>query len=169
MHPRIDYPRVAPDAFNAMLALKAYVRRSGLEPSLLDLGKIRASQINGCAYCIHLHTREARSRGESEERLYLLNAWRESPFYTDKERAALAWTAAVALVSETSVPDDVFDDARRHLSEEELVKLTVAVGTINAWNRIAISMRAVHPVGAGAGRQSAGFAHHSNKISAVAG
>ena len=119
---------------------------SGLEPALINLVKTRASQINGCAYCIHMHTREARGRGESEERLYLLDAWRESPLYTERERAALAWTEAVTLVAKTHVPDAVYDEARRHFSAEELVKLTVAVVTINAWNRIAISFRAVHPV-----------------------
>ena len=108
--------------------------------------KTRASQINGCAYCLHMHTRDARARGESEERLYLLDAWRESPLYTERERAALAWTEAVTLVSETHVPDDVYEEVRRHFAEDELVKLTLLVATINAWNRMAISFRSVHPV-----------------------
>ena len=119
---------------------------SGLEPGLIELIKTRASQINGCAYCLHMHTRDARARGESEERLYLLDTWRESPLYTDRERAALAWTEAVTLVSQTRVPDDVYEEVRSQFSEEDLVKLTVAVATINASNRIAISFRAVHPV-----------------------
>ena len=124
----------------------AYVQSSGLEPSLLELIKMRASQINGCAYCLHMHSRDARAKGESEERLYLLDAWRESPLYTDRERAALAWTEAVTLISQTHAQDDVYEELRGQFSEEELVKLTVAVATINAWNRIAISFRAVHPV-----------------------
>src|SRR3712207_1424413 len=141
MKARIDHSRTAPDAFSAMMALETYVRQSGLEPSLLDLTKIRASQLNGCAFCIHMHTREARAKGESEERLYLLDAGRESPLYSERERAALAWTEAVTLVSQTHVPDDVFDEARRHFSEEELVKFTLAVATISGWNRLAISFR----------------------------
>ena len=128
-----------------MAALDAYVQSSGLEPSLLELIKMRRSQINGCAYCLHMHARDARAKGESEERLYLLDAWRESPLYTDRERAALPWTEAVTLVSQTHVPDDVYEELRGQFSEEELVKLTVAVAAINAWNRIAISFRAVHP------------------------
>ncbi|HWO93656.1 MAG TPA: carboxymuconolactone decarboxylase family protein [Dehalococcoidia bacterium] len=156
MKPRIDYRRVAPEALEAVLTLDTYVRQCGLEPSLLDLVNIRASQINGCAYCLHLHTREARSRGESEERLHLLNAWRESPLYSDRERAALAWTEAVTLVSGAHVPDEVFAQARRHFSEEELVKLTVAIATINALNRLAISMRALHPAKTGAASPPAG-------------
>lgn len=145
MKPRIEYARVAPDTFKAIMALKSHVDQSGLEPNLLDIVNIRASQLNGCAFCIHMHTREARGRGASEERLYLLDAWRESPLYTERERAALAWTEAVTLVSESQVPDAVFAEARDYFSEEELVKLTVAIGTINAMNRLAISMRAVHP------------------------
>ena len=108
--------------------------------------KTRAPQINGCAYCIHIHTREARGRGESEERLYLLNAWRDSPLYTERERAALAWTEAVTLVAETHVPDSVFEEARQHFAEDELVKLTLVIAMFNAWNRMAISFRAVPPV-----------------------
>ena len=129
----------------AVAALDAYVQSSGLEPSLLELIKMRPSQINGCAYCLHMHARDARAKGESEERLYLLDAWRESSLYTDRERAALAWTEAVTLVSQTHAPDDVYAELRGQFSEEELVKLTVAVAAINAWNRIAISFRAVHP------------------------
>src|SRR5690242_11945745 len=119
MKARINYTQVAPDAFKAMLALETYVRQSGLEHSLLHLIKIRASQINGCAYCIHMHTGEARASGESEERIYILDAWRESPLYSDRERAALAWTEAVTLVAQTHVPDDVFEEAHRHFSDDE--------------------------------------------------
>jgi AhpD family alkylhydroperoxidase len=146
MKPRLNAYKTAPAAMKAVAALEGYVQSSGLEPALIDLVKTRASQINGCAFCIHMHTREARARGESEERLYLLDAWRESPLYTERERAALAWTEALTLVAQTHVPDEVYDEARRQFSEEELVKLTVAVATINAWNRIAISFRSVHPV-----------------------
>jgi AhpD family alkylhydroperoxidase len=146
MKPRLNPYQAAPDAMKAVAALDTYVKGSGLDPGLIELIKMRASQINGCAYCLHMHSRDARARGESEERLYLLDAWRESPLYTDRERAALAWAEAVTLVSQTRVPDEVYEEARRHFSEEELVKLTVAVGAINAWNRIAISFRAVHPI-----------------------
>lgn len=145
MTPRIDYGRRVPEGLKAMLTLDSYVRRCGIEPSLLDLINIRASQLNGCAYCIYLHSHEARGRGESEERIYLLNAWRESPLFSERERAALAWTEAVTLVSETHVPDEVFAEVRRHFSEKEIVNLTIAAANINALNRLAISMRAIHP------------------------
>ena len=146
MKPRLNPYQAGPDAMKAVAALETYVKSSGLEASLIELIKMRASQINGCAYCLDMHARDARAKGESEQRLYLLDAWRESPLYSDRERAALAWTEAVTLVSQTRVPDEVYEEARRHFSEEELVKLTVAVAAINAWNRIAISFRAVHPV-----------------------
>ena len=143
MEPRIDYKRVAPGALAAMAGLEDYLRTSGLEPRLLDLVKLRASQINGCAYCIDMHTKDARARNESEQRLYELDAWRETPFYTEKERAALAWTEAVTEVSRSHVPDAVFEQARRHFSDKELVDLTLAIVAINGWNRLAISLRAV--------------------------
>ena len=145
MKPRLNAYQAAPDAMKALGALEGYVQGSGLEHSLIELVKTRASQINGCAFCIHMHTRDARARGETEERLYLLDAWRESPLYTERERAALAWTEAVTLVSQTHVPDAVYEQARQHFAEDELVKLTLLVATINAWNRIAISFRSVHP------------------------
>lgn len=145
MNARLNMYKASPDALNAMTALENYVHGCGLELSLIDLVKTRASQINGCAFCIHMHTHEARSRGEREERLYLLDAWRESSYYTDRERAALAWTEAVTLVSESHVPDDVYEEARRAFDETELVKLTLLVATINAWNRLAISFRSQHP------------------------
>lgn len=144
MQPRMNFYAASPDALKALMGLEAFVQKCGLEPSLIDLVKTRASQINGCAYCLHMHTAEARKRGESEERLYLLSAWRESPLYSDRERAALAWTEAVTLVAETLVPDEVYEEARRHFSKTELVNLTVAITTINSWNRMAISFRAVH-------------------------
>jgi AhpD family alkylhydroperoxidase len=145
MKPRLNPNQAAPEAMKSIAALESYVQRSGLEPSLIELVKTRASQINGCAYCLHMHTRDARARGESEERLYLLDAWRESPLYTERERAALAWTEAVTLISQTHAPDAVYDEVRKQFGEEELVKLTHLVVTINAWNRIAISFRSMHP------------------------
>jgi len=127
-----------------LLQLEAYLNHSsGLEPSLLDLVRLRASQINGCAYCIDMHSKDLRARSESEQRLYELDAWRETPFYSDRERAALEWTEAVTLVSQGHVPDEVFDEVRRHFSEPELVNLTMAIVAINGRNRIAISFRAV--------------------------
>jgi AhpD family alkylhydroperoxidase len=146
MKPRLNPYQAAPEAMKAVAALDTYVQGSGLEPSLIELIKMRASQINGCAYCLHMHSRDARAKGESEERLYLLDAWRESPLYADREREALARTEAVTLVSKTHAPDDVYEELRAQFSEEDVVKLTVAIATINAWNRIAISFRAVHPV-----------------------
>ena len=146
MKARLDADRAAPEAMKAMLALDKYVHKCGLEPSLLELIKTRASQINGCAYCVHMHTSDARAMGETEERLYLLSAWRESPLYTDRERAALAWTEALTLIAESQAPDELYEEARKQFSEEELVKLSVAIGLINAWNRIAVGFRYVHPV-----------------------
>ena len=143
MQPRIDFTKVDPGAVKAMLGLEGYVRSSGLELSLLDLIKTRASQINGCAYCIDMHTKDARARGESEQRLYLLNAWRESPFYTERERAALEWTEAVTVITEGHVPDEVYENVRRQFSEQELVNLTMAVVAINGWNRLCVSFRVV--------------------------
>jgi AhpD family alkylhydroperoxidase len=140
----MDYRKAAPDgAIQAMLGLEGYVRASGLEHSLLELIKTRASQLNGCAYCIDMHTKDARAQGETEQRLYALSAWRETPFFSDRERAALEWTESLTLISETHVPDDVYERARQHFSEAELVNLTLAVVVINGWNRIAISFRAV--------------------------
>ena len=126
-----------------MWGLEKYVRESGLETPLLELMRMRASQINGCAYCLDMHSKGARAAGETEQRLYLLNAWRESPFYTDRERAALEWTEAVTLVAQTNVPDEVFERVRQHFTEPELVNLTMAVVAINGWNRLAISLRTV--------------------------
>jgi AhpD family alkylhydroperoxidase len=146
MEPRLNYLKAAPETIKAAQALEAHLAKSGLEQSLYHLVKTRASQINGCAYCIHMHTRDARAHGETEERLYLLDAWRESPLYTDRERAALAWTEALTHISETHAPDDVYEEVRRHFSEQETVNLTMLIGMINLWNRLAISMRSLHPV-----------------------
>ena len=126
-----------------MKALHTFVRNCGLDHSLLELVKLRASQINGCAHCIDMHTKELRADGESEQRLYLLNAWRESPFYSDRERAALAWTEAVTLVADTQVPDEVYEEVRKQFTEEELVNLTLALVAINGANRLNIAFRTV--------------------------
>lgn len=150
MKPRFNHTQAAPDAIQAQRALETYIRTCGLEPSLLELIKIRASQLNGCAYCLEMHTREARAAGETEPRLHLLAAWAESPLYTERERAALAWTDAVTLVATSRVPDPVYEQARGQFSEGELVRLTLAIGSINTWNRLAVSFRAVHPVSANA-------------------
>ncbi len=141
MEVRIDYTKASQSALKAMYALQAAVNASGLESSLQELIKLRVSQINGCAFCIDMHFREALAKGEKQERLYLLDAWRESPVYSDRERAALAWAEAVTLVSQTHVPDDVFQKAREQFSESELVNLTLAVVAINGWNRFSIGFR----------------------------
>jgi len=138
---RIDGARVAPGGYKAMLGLEAYLHECGLEIPLLHLIKLRASQINGCAYCIDMHWKDARSVGDSEQRLYSLDAWRESPYYSERERAALAWTEAVTLITDGHAPDQVYEEVRRHFSEKELADLTLAVATINAWNRLAIASR----------------------------
>jgi AhpD family alkylhydroperoxidase len=143
MKPRLEYQQVAPAAFEAMRAFESYVHHCGLPPALLELVKIRASQINGCAYCLDMHTKDARAQGESEQRIYALSAWRETPFFTDKERAALAWTEAVTLVAASQVSDDIYESLRRHFSEPEMVNLTAVIVAINGWNRFAVSFRSV--------------------------
>jgi AhpD family alkylhydroperoxidase len=143
MTQRIDYFAVAPRIMQPMLALERAVASSGLEHSLILLVKTRASQINGCAFCIEMHTRDAIEAGEAPARLFLLDAWRETPCYTDRERAALAWTEALTLVAATRAPDADFDGLRPHFTEEEIVKLSLLIATINAWNRLAIGFRAV--------------------------
>lgn len=148
MEQRLDANRIAPDAYRAMAGLQRYVSTCGLEASLLELVKIRSSQINGCAFCIAMHVREAAKLGESQERMHLLAAWREAPVYSERERAALAWTEAVTRIADGHVPDDVYEEARRHFSEKELVDLTYAVIAINGWNRIAIAFRKTPDVAA---------------------
>ncbi len=138
---RIQYTKAAPEVFRAMLDLEQQVEKSSLEASLLDLVKVRASQINGCAYCIDMHSKDARARGETEQRLYELDAWRETPFYSARERAALAWTEAVTLVTNGHVPDEVYDEVRKQFGDAELARLTLAVVAINAWNRFGIAFR----------------------------
>lgn len=143
MKARLNYVQSAPDGFKAMLGLEQYARNSGLEHSLLELVKTRASQINGCAYCLDMHTKDARAAGETEQRLHLLAAWREAPLYTNRERAALAWTEAVTRVADSGVPDSVYQETRAEFSEKELVDLTLAIVAINGWNRLAVSFRTV--------------------------
>lgn len=143
MHARLEYMKVAPGLFKAMKPLGDYVENCGLEQSLIDLVMLRASQINGCAYCIDMHTKDARARGETEQRIYELNAWRETPFFTEREMAALAWTEAVTLITDGHAADEVYEEARRWFTEAELANLTVAIALINAWNRLAISARTV--------------------------
>jgi AhpD family alkylhydroperoxidase len=142
MTPRIKFANFMTSPLaKAMLRLEHEVEASGLEQPLLELVKIRASQINGCAYCIDMHTKDARALGETEQRIYALSAWRETPFFSDRERAALDWTETVTRVSETHVPDDAFERARQHFDERELFSLTFAVVAINSWNRLSISFR----------------------------
>lgn len=146
MQERFDYFKAAPEPMKAMVAFENAVSGSGLEHSLIELVKTRASQINGCAYCIHMHTSDAREAGESEERLYLLSAWRESSLYTLRERAALEWTESLTMIAETAAPDEAYERLREHFTEEEMVKLTLLIGAINIWNRIAVGFRSQHPV-----------------------
>src|SRR4051794_6941589 len=141
MKPRIEFQKVPADALKGMYALEHYIHASGLEEPLVHLVKMRASQINGCAYCLDMHSKDARALGETEQRLYLLDAWEESPFYSERERAALALTDAVTRITEGHVPDEVFEKSRAHFSEPELIALLVTITTINAWNRLAITTR----------------------------
>ncbi len=146
MKERLNAQTAAPEAMKPLLGLQRYTETCGLEPSLLELVKTRASQINGCAFCIEMHTREARAKSESEARLHLLSAWRESPLYTARERAALAWTEALTRLADTHAPDEVYEEARAQFSEKDLANLSVAIGMINVWNRLAVGFRYVHPV-----------------------
>jgi AhpD family alkylhydroperoxidase len=141
MEQRLDYSKTAPDGIGVLRQLEGYLKKAGLEPGLMELVKLRASQINGCAYCIDMHTKDARSRGESEQRLYGITAWRETPFYSERERAALAWTESVTRISENQVPDEIYRQVKQHFTDKELADLTLAVIAINSWNRLAISFR----------------------------
>jgi AhpD family alkylhydroperoxidase len=143
MKARLDYARLAPGVYDAMDSLDRYLQTCGLEDSLLHLARLRASQLNGCAYCLDMHWKDLRALGATEQRLYSLDAWRETPYYTDRERAALAWTEAVTRVADGHVPDAVFDEVRPHFTEQELSNLTLAVAAINAWNRLSIAARLV--------------------------
>ena len=143
MEARMSYGRAAPGALRAMNGLETYIAECGLEPGLQELVKLRASQINGCAYCVDMHSLDARAGGETEQRLYALSVWRETPFFSERERAALLWTEKVTLISLDHVPDEVYEQVRAHFTEEELANLTLVIATINAWNRFAISFRSV--------------------------
>ncbi|MFH5183060.1 carboxymuconolactone decarboxylase family protein [Paenibacillus sp. TAB 01] len=143
MEPRMDYRSVYPEAFQTMLKLEQFMAGTGIDKHLYELIKIRASQINGCAFCLDMHTRDARKLGESEQRLYLLSVWHEVPFYTEKERAVLALTEAVTRISDAGVPQEIYDNVRKHVSDKEYVTLLMAINTINCWNRIAISTQMV--------------------------
>lgn len=143
MEPRIDYAKAAPEIRAAMMGLERPVHQTALDRGLLELVKLRASLINGCAYCVDMHTKVARSQGETEQRLYAISLWRETPFYSERERAALAWTEAVTLISVDHVPDHVYQVARQQFTEKELVDLTLAIVAINGWNRLAIAFRTV--------------------------
>jgi AhpD family alkylhydroperoxidase len=145
MTKRLNPYVAAPDTMKPLIALEATLKESGLEHSLIHLVKMRASQINGCAYCLHMHSADAMKEGESPARLFLLDAWHESALYSPRERTALAWTDALTLVSQTHAPDAVYEEVQRHFSPEETVKLTLLIATINSWNRIAIGFRSAHP------------------------
>ena len=146
MESRIDVTKHLNSGMGKAMFMLSQETEKSIDRRLFELVKIRASQINGCAFCINMHTEDARKRGETEQRIYLLNAWRESPLYTDRERAALAWTEAVTLIVDTHAPDDVYEEVRAQFSDAETVNLTALIGAINAWNRLAIAFRAIHPV-----------------------
>jgi len=143
MEPRIDFRKFVQQPVKYLQDIEKYVAASGLDPKLIHLIRMRASQINGCAYCLDMHSMDARAAGETEQRLYTLDAWHETPFFTDRERAALAWAEAVTRISETHAPDELFEELKKHFSEKEIVDLTLATAMINLWNRVAISLRAV--------------------------
>ncbi|HMF54354.1 MAG TPA: carboxymuconolactone decarboxylase family protein [Edaphobacter sp.] len=143
MQPRFAYPKLSPGGYHAMLGLEKYLGQCGLEEGLLHLIKLRVSQINGCAFCLDMHWKDLRAIGENEQRLYSLDAWRECPYYTDRERAALGWAEALTLITQGHASDAVYEEARAHFSEKELSDLTFAIVTINGWNRISISARTV--------------------------
>ena len=141
MQQRLDPAKISPEGYKAYAGFQIASTKTDLEHSLIELVKIRASQINGCAFCLNMHVNDARKLGERDERMHLLNAWRESPCYTDRERAALAWTEALTLIAESHAPDDVYEEAKRHFSEKELVELTYAIVAINGWNRMMVAFR----------------------------
>ena len=148
MKQRIDYRTADPEITEALVALNKAIDKSGLEPKLLHLVKLRASQINGCSFCVDMHTREARRDGETEQRLYLVSAWRESPLFSERERAAFAWTEALTTIAGREIGDPLYEATRAHFTEPELVRLTAAIGMINTWNRLCIGFRVIHPAGA---------------------
>ena len=146
MNPRLNPFAAAPAGMQSLLDFGKTIRNGGLEESLMELVEIRGSQINGCARCLHMHTASARAHGETEERLYLLDAWRESPLYSERERAALAWTEALTLLPQTHAPDDVYDALKTQFSEAEQVMLTLLIVAINGWNRVQVGFRGIHPL-----------------------
>jgi AhpD family alkylhydroperoxidase len=163
---RLDYARVAPEAVRAQRGLETYIRGCGLEHSLLELVKVRASMINGCAYCVDMHTKDARFAGETEQRLYAVSVWHETPFFTPRERAALRWTDALTVIAREGVSDELFREVRSHFNEKELVDLTVVVITINGWNRLSVTFRT--PVGGYVPGSSGGGAAASGSQPAAA-
>jgi len=136
---------IAPDGIAALQGVETYLHNSGLDPKLVALVQTRVSQINGCEYCLHMHTKAARKLGESESRLYLLDAWRESAMYSERERAALSWAESLTDIAHTHAPDDVYEAVKQHFTEKELIDLSIAIAMINAWNRLSIGARSVHP------------------------
>jgi AhpD family alkylhydroperoxidase len=146
MQPRFNFAKAAPEAYKAVVALEGYVQKSGLEPRFIHLIKLRASQINGCAYCVDMHVKEARQDGLSEQWINLMCVWHESPVYDARERALLGWVDAVTRIAETGAPDSDFEALKANFSEEEMTNITVAIGSINVWNRLAVSFRAQHPI-----------------------
>jgi AhpD family alkylhydroperoxidase len=146
MQPRLDYPNIAPDAFRAVRALKDFVKHSGLDPLLLDLINLRASQINGCAYCVDMHTKEAKAHGATEQWINLVSTWQESPVFTAAERAVLGWTESLTLLAQTRAPDDAYDPLSAHFTPQQIVNISVAIGLINVWNRLAVGFRSQHAV-----------------------
>lgn len=138
---RLNYSKIAPEGIKGLIEIEKYLAQSGLDRTIFELVKLRASQINGCAYCLDMHTKDARAAGETEQRLYLLNAWREAPFYTEKERVALEWTEAMTLISENEISDDLYQKVEEHFEDKELMALTMAIVAINSWNRLAIGFR----------------------------
>ncbi|UFW46479.1 MULTISPECIES: carboxymuconolactone decarboxylase family protein [Bradyrhizobium] len=153
MEARLNPFEESPDAMKALMSLESYVSECGLEHSLIELIKIRASQINACSFCVHMHTRDARAAGETEERIYLLSAWHESPLYTARERAALAWTDSLTLLVRTHAPDRDYEPLKEHFTPDEMVKLSLLIGTINTWNRMMSGFRTIHPIGANQRRE----------------
>lgn len=148
MQSRVNFAKAAPDAYKAVAALDSYVKGSGIEPRLIHLIKLRASQINGCAYCVDMHTKEARHSGLSQQWINLVCVWRESPHFDERERAVLGWTEALTNVAETRAPDDAYEALKTHFNEEEMTKITVAIGAINVWNRLCVGFRALPPIDA---------------------
>ncbi|RVM46016.1 carboxymuconolactone decarboxylase family protein [Sinorhizobium meliloti] len=144
----MNFAKAAPDAYKAVAALDSYVKGSGIEPRLIHLIKLRASQINGCAYCVDMHTKEARHSGLSQQWINLVCVWRESPHFDERERAVLGWTEALTNVAETRAPDDAYEALKAHFNEEEMTKITVAIGAINVWNRLCVGFRALPPIDA---------------------